>query len=65
MVIFRGIAKVLHIDSEKVIIDIGDGQNNELKPRQFNKLLKVGDLIRHCEHGYYDIVDKNGNLVIR
>ncbi|MFK7747113.1 MAG: hypothetical protein AB8B65_01850 [Kordia sp.] len=27
--------------------------------------VRVGDLIRHCEHNFYDVIDSNDNLVYR
>ena len=63
MEVFRGIAKVLQVDNDKIVINIGNDKTMELKPRQLSKSIKVGDFVRHCEHGFYDIVDEKGNYI--
>ncbi|MGV3609692.1 MAG: hypothetical protein ACO1N0_02005 [Fluviicola sp.] len=58
---FRGIARVVWVAPDKIVLDIGDGKTETWLPRQFPEILKVGDFVQHCEHGYYDIVAEKGN----
>lgn len=59
------IAKVILVDEHKLMIDFGDGRTKTLERRQVSKYIRLGDLVRHCEHGFYDIIDDKGNFVFR
>jgi hypothetical protein len=65
MKIYRGIAKVLQIESDTIVIDIGNNETIILNTRNVPDFVKVGDLIQHCEHGFYDIVDEEGNIIFK
>lgn len=57
--------KVLTIDDNTVTIEFEDNKTLTLKPRQLPSFVKVGDLVRHREHRFFDVVDNKGNLIFR
>lgn len=61
----KDIAKVVLVDEHQVTIDFGEGRTKTLEKRQLSKYIRLDDLVRHCEHGFYDIVDDKGNLIFR
>lgn len=62
---YRKTCKVLTIDSENIVIETEDKNTIILASNKLPKFVQIGDLLRHCEHGFYDIVDDRGNSIFR
>jgi hypothetical protein len=44
---------------------LSDEEEIKLTKAIIPKIAIVGDLIRHCEHNFYDIIDENGEFIYR
>jgi hypothetical protein len=60
------------IFTEKIVVESINKSNIHVKTLtgkigvidadKVSKSVCVGDILRHCEHGYYDIVDENDGI---
>ena len=57
--------KILDIQEDKVIVADPFGDKIESSKILLRSFAQIGDLIRHCEHCYYDVIDENGDFVYR
>jgi hypothetical protein len=60
----KEILKILRIEQDGVTIETKEKEIKTLNVK-LPKFAKVGDFIRHCEHSFYDVVDKNGEIISR
>ncbi len=42
-----------------------DGEEMLLRKVNIPKNAKIGDILKLCEHNFYDIIDENGNFLSR
>jgi hypothetical protein len=56
--IFKEKVVVESIDQSKIHVKTLSGKIGVIDSDKVSKSVCVGDILRHCEHGYYDIVDK-------
>lgn len=62
---FYKLCKVLEIDATDVLIEVAANTTLKIPKERLPKFVVVGDFVRHCEHGMYDVVDKDGAFVYR
>jgi len=53
------------LDDAVIVKHIDDDKTEKLTGIRIPKFAQVGDLIRRCEHNFYDVIDENGDLVYR
>lgn len=63
--IYRGVIKVKQITENYVIIETQSGQDGTIDLEKIPRTVIVGDTLQHCEHGFYDIIDDNGDYIFR
>jgi hypothetical protein len=56
--IFKEKVVVESIDKSKIHVKTLTGKIGVIDSGKVSKSVCVGDILRHCEHGYYDIVEK-------
>jgi hypothetical protein len=56
--IFREKVVVESIDESNINVKTLSGKIGVIDSGKVSKFVCVGDILRHCEHGYYDIVTK-------
>jgi hypothetical protein len=56
--IFKENVVIEFIDEGKIHVKSLTGKIGVIDSGKVSKSVCVGDILRHCEHGYYDIVDK-------
>jgi hypothetical protein len=56
--IFKEKVVVESIDESNIHVKSLTGKIGVIDSGKVSKFLCVGDILRHCEHGYYDIVEK-------
>lgn len=59
----RKIYRIIEIQSDGVIVQNEEGRVGKSSKMKLPKHAKQGDFIQHCEHGFYDVIDKEGNLI--
>jgi hypothetical protein len=57
--IFREKVVVESIDEGNIHVKTLTGKVGVIDSDKVSKFVCVNDILRHCEHGYYDIVEKN------
>ncbi|HTL83076.1 MAG TPA: hypothetical protein VL651_15290 [Bacteroidia bacterium] len=58
--------RIIEIQSDGVVVlPFGKEEQIKLPGIRIPKFAKEGDLIRWCEHKFYDVIDENGDLVFR
>ena len=57
--IFTEKVVVESIDKDNIHVKSFTGKIGVIDAGKLSKSVCVGDILRHCEHGYYDIVDGN------
>jgi hypothetical protein len=62
---YRKICEILFIDADVVTVSIEGNSMFHIKKPNIPAFAKVGDFLLHGEHGFYDVVDKEGNIVSR
>jgi hypothetical protein len=60
--IFREKVVVESIDESNIHVKTLTGKIGIIDSEKVSISVCVGDILRHCEHGYYDIVDKNDSI---
>jgi hypothetical protein len=56
--IFKEKVVVESIDESNIHVKSLTGKIGVIDSGKVSKSVGVGDILRHCEHGYYDIVEK-------
>jgi hypothetical protein len=56
--IFKEKVVVESIDENNIHIKTLSGKIGVIDSGKVSKSVCIGDILRHCEHGYYDIVEK-------
>ena len=59
------VLKIIDIVQDEMIAKSREHRTIKIPKDKLPKYARVGDLIRHCEHGYFDVIDENGNLIYR
>lgn len=62
---YRKICEIVFIDTDVVTVAIEDKKMFHIKKANIPAFARVGDFLLHCEHGFYDVVDEQGNFVYR
>jgi hypothetical protein len=57
--------KVLAIDTDEVLVEVAENTTLRIPKKRLPEFVIAGDFIRHCEHGFYDVVDENGTFIYR
>jgi hypothetical protein len=62
---YRKICKIISINHDDVTVEIEDNKTFNIKRIKLSESAALGDFLKHCEHGFYDIVDEQGNFIHR
>ncbi len=60
--IFKEKVVVESIDEANIRVKTLTGQIGMIEAKKVSKSVCVGNILRHCEHGFYDIVDEDYNV---
>ncbi|MER0442818.1 hypothetical protein [Emticicia sp. W12TSBA100-4] len=64
--IYRGKITIKNIAENYVTIQTQSGQEGIINLDKISsKIVFEGDTLQHCEHGFYDVIDANGNYIFR
>lgn len=56
---------IVEILDDGVVVKDKEGKIEKSAKIHIPKFARAGDLIRHCEHGFYDVIDENGDFIYR